>query len=61
MEKWVEVARFENMGQAVQREKTRIEEIAMDVGLLPEKVVRLEENDKVVIFVHPEFYSYYQG
>jgi len=61
MEKWVEVARFESMSQAVQREKARIEEIAMDVGLLPEKVVRVEENDQVVILVHPEFYSYYQG
>ncbi len=59
MEEWVEVARFDTMSEAVNKEKARIEDLAMDVGLMPEKVVRVEEKDKVIISVHPEFYSYY--
>ncbi len=59
MEEWVEVARFDTMSEAVNKEKARIEDLAMDVGLMPEKVVRVEEKDKGIISVHPEFYSYY--
>ncbi len=61
MEKWIEVARFDTMSEKVKKEKARIEDMALDVGLMPEKVVLLEENDEVVIKVHPEFYNYFQG
>ncbi len=61
MEKWIEVARFDIMSEKAKKEKARIEDMALDVGLMPEKVVTLEENDEVVIKVHPEFYSYFQG
>ncbi len=61
MDDWVSVASFEQMTDAVKKEKARIEDIAMDVGLMPEKVVRVEHKDKVEILVHPEFYSYFRG
>lgn len=61
MEGWISVAKFDEMSSAVQKEKNRIEEIALDLGLMPEKVVRIEEKDKVEVLIHPEFYSYYEG
>jgi len=61
-EGWVKIARFENMGPEVDKEKGRIEDIALDLGLMPEKVIAVEDGaDKVEIYIHPEFYSYYQG
>ncbi len=61
MDEWVSVAQFEEMSEAVHKEKARVEDIALDVGLMPEKVVRLEQKDKVEILIHPEFYTYYSG
>ncbi len=61
MDDWISVAKFDEMSEAVQKEKSRVEDIALDVGLMPEKVVRVEQKDKVEILIHPEFYSYYQG
>ncbi len=61
MDDWVLVASFDEMSDAVDKEKARIEDIALDVGLLPELVVKVEQKDKVQILIHPEFYSYYQG
>ncbi len=61
MEDWVQVAKFERMSEEVHKEKSRIEDIALDVGLLPERVIHVEEKDGVIISVHPEFYSYFQG
>ena len=61
MDNWVPVATFDEMSEAVLEEKTRVEDIALDLGLMPEKVVRIEQNDKIKILIHPEFYSYYQG
>ncbi|MFP4168169.1 MAG: hypothetical protein ACLFSY_04885 [Desulfonatronovibrionaceae bacterium] len=59
---WVSVARFEEAGARAKQEKERIEEIALDLGLMPEKVVAMEESaGRVEIFIHPEFYSYYEG
>jgi hypothetical protein len=61
MDGWISVAKFDEMNEAVQKEKSRVEDIALDVGLMPEKVVRVEQKDKVEILIHPEFYSYYEG
>ncbi|MFW6004999.1 MAG: hypothetical protein ACOCPN_00845 [Desulfonatronovibrionaceae bacterium] len=61
MDNWVSIAVFEKMDQAVEKERRRIEDMALDVGLMPEKVIRVEEKDKVEILIHPEFYSYYEG
>ncbi|WP_291322029.1 hypothetical protein [Desulfonatronospira sp.] len=59
MDDWVEVARFDSMSDEVHKQKARIEGLAMDVGLLPEKVVQVENKGKIIISVHPEFYNYY--
>ncbi|MFN2267184.1 MAG: hypothetical protein ABR542_02290 [Desulfonatronovibrio sp.] len=61
MDDWVSVATFDEMSEAVGKEKARIEDMALDVGLMPEKVVKVEKKDKVEILIHPEFYSYYEG
>ena len=61
MDDWVSVAVFNEMSEAVHKEKARIEEIAMDIGLMPEKVVRIEIKDKVEVLIHPEFYSFFRG
>ncbi|WP_028574165.1 hypothetical protein [Desulfonatronovibrio hydrogenovorans] len=61
MDDWVVVAVFDEMNDAVQKEKARIEDIALDVGLMPEKVIRVEDKGKIEILVHPEFYTYYEG
>lgn len=61
MDDWVSVAVFEKMDQAADKERRRLEDMALDLGLMPEKVVRVEEKDKVEILIHPEFYSYYEG
>ena len=47
--------------QRFEEEKKRIEELALDVGLAPEKVINVREDDKLVIEVHPQFYAYFQG
>jgi len=59
MDDWVEVASFDSMSDAVHKEKARIENLALDVGLMPEKVVQVEDKGKIIISVHPEFYDYY--
>ncbi|RQD64640.1 MAG: hypothetical protein D5R98_04555 [Desulfonatronovibrio sp. MSAO_Bac4] len=61
MDDWVCVAIFDEMSEAVGKEKARIEDMALDVGLMPEKVVKVEQKEKVEILIHPEFYSYYEG
>jgi hypothetical protein len=61
MDNWISVASFDKMSEAVNKEKARIEDIALDLGLLPELVVKIEQKDKVEILIHPEFYSYYEG
>lgn len=59
---WINVARFDEPGEHAEKEKKRIEDLALDLGLMPEKVVTLEENDgRTEVYVHPEFYSYYAG
>ncbi|WP_291320131.1 hypothetical protein [Desulfonatronospira sp.] len=59
MDDWVEVASFDSMSDAVHREKARIEDLALDVGLMPEKGVQVEDKGRIIISVHPEFYNYY--
>ena len=61
MSNWIEVATFERKDQRFEEEKKRIEELALDVGLAPEKVINVREDDKLVIEVHPQFYAYFQG
>ncbi|RQD68113.1 hypothetical protein [Desulfonatronovibrio magnus] len=62
MDDWVIVATFDEMSEAVNKEKERIEDMAVDVGLMPEQVVKIQDKDnKVFIVIHPEFYSYYEG
>ncbi|MFP4083887.1 MAG: hypothetical protein ACLFP9_03720 [Desulfonatronovibrio sp.] len=61
MDDWVVVARFDEMSEAVQKEEDRIKDIALDLGLMPEQVIRTEQKDKVEILIHPEFYTYFEG
>ena len=61
MDNWVSVASFEEMNALVYKEKARIEDMAIDLGLMPEKVVTVEHKKKVEILIHPEFYAYYEG
>ena len=61
MSNWIEVAAFEKKDQRFEEEKKRIEELALDVGLAPENVINVREDDKLVIEVHPQFYAYFQG
>ncbi len=61
MDDWVTVARFEEMSDAVKKESDRISEIALDLGLMPDRVIRVEHKDKVEILIHPEFYTYFEG
>lgn len=61
MDDWVVVARFDEMSEAVQKEEDRIKDIALDLGLMPEQVVKTEQKDKVEILIHPEFYTYFEG
>ncbi len=61
MDDWVVVARFDEMSEAVQKEEDRIKDIALDLGLMPDHVVKIQEKDKVEILIHPEFYTYFEG
>ncbi len=61
MDNWVSVASFDEMNALVNQEKARIVDMALDLGLMPEKVVKVEQKEKVEILIHPEFYAYYEG
>ncbi|WP_457570639.1 hypothetical protein [Desulfovulcanus sp.] len=61
MDGWVEVATFDKKDHKFEEEKKRIEELALDVGLMPQKVIKVQEENAVVILVHPQFYDYFQG
>lgn len=58
---WIEVGRFENTSDDYLVEKTRWEEVAYDVGLIPDKVVKItEDNGSVVVEVHEVLYGYFK-
>jgi len=61
MDGWVEVATFDKEDSKFEMEKKRIEELALDVGLMPEKVIKVQEENKLTILIHPVFYDYFQG
>ncbi|NCC26269.1 MAG: hypothetical protein EOM25_13910 [Deltaproteobacteria bacterium] len=59
---WIIVAEFDAPGPAVNKEKARLEDLALDVALRPELVVRVrEESGRVFVEIHEDFYEFFQG
>ncbi len=58
MEDWIEVERFEAMEEKLHTEMHRLGELAMDLALKPEAVIKAVEDDKgFAILVHKVFYK----
>lgn len=60
---WIEVGRYKEMDEKVQKELHRLGELALDVAFMPEKVIQVHETEDggVRIVIDPEFYGFYQG
>ncbi|MDQ7031238.1 MAG: hypothetical protein Q9M37_00755 [Desulfonauticus sp.] len=59
-EKWIVIGEFEDKGR-VEQEKSRITEIALDLGLNPEMVISVQKKDDFFeLTIHPEFFDYFQ-
>ena len=62
MEEWIAVAEFNGPGPELDKEMTRIEDLALDVALRPDLVIRVQEvKGRMIIEVHRDFYGFYQG
>lgn len=58
---WIMVGEFKENGKELEQEVYRVQELALDVGLNPEMVIRVREVETgFEILVHPEFFTYYQ-
>ena len=58
---WITIKSADALNEELLEEKERWEAVADDVALIPDRVVRLvEEDEKVQVQVHEDLYGYFR-